>query len=103
YCYRSYSVLFSFPTRRSSDLRDGTTEPLTSPLTSRRSERTRVRRCGAGRCPEGPAVRLRVRVLCLPPRPGLVHSRLQKRRARTRSEEHTSELQTREKLVCRLL
>src|SRR5690606_41576960 len=86
-------VLPSFPTRRSSDLpRDSRRMVLPRPPRTHR-------RCALPprRLPHPPppsrAVRAgRSRVaLCRP------------RRTRSRSEEHTSELQSRENLVCRLL
>src|SRR5690606_40059623 len=93
--YRQY--LDSFPTRRSSDLRPARTAPA-HPETHHSPRRNRHRdpRDGeADRQPQRPggdpahrsAARREV------PRP---HRRL-------RSEEHTSELQSRENLVCRLL
>src|SRR5690606_41989359 len=79
----------AFPTRRSSDLRfhrlvrhpPGQGEPLGRPAKPPR---------GCGAQPPGPGV-------ARPPAGG------HRPRERRRSEEHTSELQSREKLVCRLL
>src|SRR5690606_41582830 len=85
--YDAARVLHSFPTRRSSDLIRGCSERSTRPRDQHRS-RTPVRRpcdtappeCRAAACDRDrrpPSIR--------------------------RSEEHTSELQSRENLVCRLL
>src|SRR5690606_41805242 len=86
YCYVDPRDLHSFPTRRSSDL------------------------CHlAPDDPSGPEPSGRLRCGPLPGRRHISHAILpfqqRHRRARTgdRSEEHTSELQSRENLVCRLL
>src|SRR5690606_40648015 len=77
--YFFYSILYtiflhSFPTRRSSDL--------------------------AGNISGNPSLALVPRYFCSPPPPALwILNCL----SRSRSEEHTSELQSRENLVCRLL
>src|SRR5690349_24828790 len=68
-CYGDHRGLHSFPTRRSSDLSNGTSRAHTPSSASSRVESS-------------------ARLL---PRP------------RRRSEEHTSELQSRRDLVCRLL
>src|SRR5690606_41971201 len=90
--------LLSFPTRRSSDLR------RLRYLARARAASTRVvcpavcprgRRRKSGRC--GPAIREGAAGSAA--RPRAIHP---PGRA-PRSEEHTSELQSREKLVCRLL
>src|SRR5436309_9392685 len=75
YCYRDHRDLHSFPTRRSSDLRVGAPRP----------DRPRLRADSArrGTC--------------------RVSSHKKLRQELFRSEEHTSELQSRENLVCRLL
>src|SRR5690606_42002476 len=76
--------LLSFPTRRSSDL------PATAADPRERRRRRRIPeqcRAGPGDLPGGAP---------LDPRRGW-------RRGSSRSEEHTSELQSRENLVCRLL
>src|SRR3712207_7393604 len=69
-----------------------------------RRSRGRARR-GAGGAGEArrpaPPVPGRVAVLDLAPPPGREH--VPRRRAAARSEEHTSELQSRQYLVCRLL
>src|SRR5690606_42144240 len=86
--------LHSFPTRRSSDLMVTTPMPvrratsIMPPLTIRRGPRgpsTVI----VGKCPESMMPTSCSRA-CSPPR-------------ELRSEEHTSELQSRENLVCRLL
>src|SRR5436309_8080974 len=78
--------LHSFPTRRSSDL-SPIPDGVASPLPTRKARPRRAQR-GSRRLP-------RAR------RPVLV--RLSRAPILKRSEEHTSELQSREKLVCRLL
>src|SRR5690606_41308595 len=89
-CYGSCHDLHSFPTRRSSDL----------------DEKLHVQRpCPAGslsacRWARMSSTRASSSLLPLDTRIGLGHS---PRRNPTRSEEHTSELQSRENLVCRLL
>src|SRR5690606_40076176 len=85
YAYLDLLDLHSFPTRRSSDLRIDWC--------------FRTDSCGVPR-------RRRTRSKALPPRvAGSRRSgtRSVTPRARRRSEEHTSELQSRENLVCRLL
>src|SRR5690606_41516684 len=88
-----HRALHSFPTRRSSDL----------PLAPRRG-------AGGRRCVPTPAAVLR----CVPApggaerhgqatAPVAVRRTLSRTSADARSEEHTSELQSRENLVCRLL
>src|SRR5690606_39312182 len=75
--------LHSFPTRRSSDLAPPSRAVLTSSARSRR-------------CTSAPArTRSRCRATSLAASRSVA--------VRSRSEEHTSELQSREKLVCRLL
>src|SRR5690606_41826191 len=78
--------LHSFPTRRSSDLCGVATELLGSPPRHRTARSLPRRPAPALPHPGRPAGRRR-------PGPG----------ERRRSEEHTSELQSRENLVCRLL
>src|SRR5206468_9628728 len=84
YCYRDLPDLHSFPTRRSSDLTSARRcRPMASPTVkcadahvgSPAYRRTRSNRCVTSSINELPA----------------------------RSEEHTSELQSRSDLVCRLL
>src|SRR5690606_41797357 len=85
YCYGDHRDLHSFPTRRSSD------------LARRRARRPRHRDGGLSRC-GGEDLRHRLaRGPCRKALPGASRGR------RRRSEEHTSELQSRENLVCRLL
>src|SRR5207253_10961126 len=80
-------ALHSFPTRRSSDL---------SPAT-RRASRDRWPPRSPGHPPSAPATRSRASATAFrPPRRSTT-------RCRGRSEEHTSELQSRGHLVCRLL
>src|SRR5690606_41732135 len=91
-CSVDHRDLHSFPTRRSSDLPG---RPPPPPPT------TRPRRC-RGWPPPAPAPRRPRRWRSAPGRrtpPGPPPPRA----ARHRSEEHTSELQSRENLVCRLL
>src|SRR5690606_41656476 len=90
--------LRSFPTRRSSDLGSryvaGDAEPLACPRSFRQVRaRRRDRRLPVVRS-DGVFVRPAV------PRTAAA---LRRRYRRGRSEEHTSELQSRENLVCRLL
>src|SRR5206468_12103418 len=79
--------LHSFPTRRSSDLFVATTS---STRLGRRATRSPVTRCPSGRRARSTASR------CFWPSRSSC-------RAPRRSEEHTSELQSRSDLVCRLL
>src|SRR5207249_10851875 len=82
--------LHSFPTRRSSDLPGATDDPASPPLPGGASSpalRASAARTRAARFPNGPAGS--AARLC--------------RAAAARSEEHTSELQSRFDLVCRLL
>src|SRR5436309_12125530 len=81
--YGNHRDLHSFPTRRSSDLRPPGREAEAAQERPRAGRRLHV---FAGR------VRLRE-----------AHPSELPERARDRSEEHTSELQSRENLVCRLL
>src|SRR5699024_12347223 len=84
-CYGLLRALHSFPTRRSSDL----VNPLDIQTPCRRRLRRAVyRRCGGCRRPRR----------CRFPPPPCGRSPV-----RPRSEEHTSELQSRFDLVCRLL
>src|SRR5947208_5309377 len=83
YCRRDNRDIHSFPTRRSSDL-----EAVVEALPNERLDTLNVMRSDVG--------------------PHLDHDRapvrqLQSQRVRPRSEEHTSELQSLEHLVCRLL
>src|SRR5690606_41209245 len=102
YCVSLYHTclhlaLHSFPTRRSSDLtrpRCGSTSPwpptgetTRRPSPRRRSGSPRLSVTGSGRS------RLKITAGSPPGHPG----------STSRSEEHTSELQSRENLVCRLL
>src|SRR5690606_41947886 len=101
--YASHSTLPSFPTRRSSDL-----ATVPTPAFARRSRRSvsptllafsRIRRCGRGqtrRRQSGHGQDVGGRRAAWSAIPITSPSRL-------RSEEHTSELQSRENLVCRLL
>src|SRR5690606_41743319 len=83
--YVNYPALLSFPTRRSSDLAAAgpcvAGRPARNPARPARADRSSRHRAG---CP------LLHRTRCRP-------------RGQQRSEEHTSELQSRENLVCRLL
>src|SRR5207249_8434277 len=98
---RHLSVLHSFPTRRSSDL-ETSKGPSASWAGTRRSRSSAptwpepaVRRAP----PSGPAARARWPRACEFERKG----RFSGRPSPSRSEEHTSELQSRFDLVCRLL
>src|SRR5690606_40457637 len=84
YCSAHHRELHSFPTRRSSDLRP----PWPGAW--------RTVACVGDRAAQGPR-RLRRRRAHAAEGCGVL------RRVRDRSEEHTSELQSRENLVCRLL
>src|SRR5690606_39466922 len=90
-CGLSRRQLQSFPTRRSSDLSARASSRRRPP---RRAPRPPLRRHRPPRAPP-PGRRRR-------PRPNRRAQRWRSRR-RGRSEEHTSELQSRENLVCRLL
>src|SRR5690606_40272021 len=89
--YFAYLSLPSFPTRRSSDLGVWPPRGVPGDVPSRRS-RARVR--GGHGAAAGCA--------CATGRPRRTAHR-RRPRTRARSEEHTSELQSRENLVCRLL
>src|SRR5690606_40041116 len=90
YSYRSHRHPHSFPTRRSSDLIGGRRYDDTDPY----RRRTRLRRCRSADARYlAPAAR-DAAPLC-------THRRSSD--DAPRSEEHTSELQSRENLVCRLL
>src|SRR5690606_41655647 len=78
-------ALHSFPTRRSSDLGEGQARARQDVPDRLRAGPARARRGAEERLRESPPVRQVAR--------GAAH----------RSEEHTSELQSRENLVCRLL
>src|SRR5207302_11222533 len=86
--------LHSFPTRRSSDLSPRPTPPAAWRKRSRLSTSVTSRRSAP---PPAPA--------CSDSAPGSAPSKASSPRTRRtgRSEEHTSELQSRENLVCRLL
>src|SRR5206468_12908924 len=83
-CYGALRDLHSFPTRRSSDL-TATTRRSAAPA------------CGRRRRPTGSAP------TTSPATCGAASSTARGCRSRSRSEEHTSELQSRSDLVCRLL
>src|SRR5690606_40314029 len=91
YCSGHLRDLHSFPTRRSSDLTRSTTPPTGS--CSVPSSARRLRPSAASTTCRIPATRP-----ATPWRRACGRSR-----SSTRSEEHTSELQSRENLVCRLL
>src|SRR5690606_39303875 len=94
HCARSVRVLPSFPTRRSSDLLAGPQaggadpDPAGGATAGRRPHHLDV----GNPAPLGPPVRV-----------GHVVAEARLLAADVRSEEHTSELQSRENLVCRLL
>src|SRR5690606_40355293 len=94
--------LHSFPTRRSSDLADYVTvNDYESNLLQERTgwdEKTiagKVKAYIATRGPKGAVIFADGKAIDVPP--------AHERRVTDRSEEHTSELQSRENLVCRLL
>src|SRR5690606_41322779 len=89
-CYRSHRDLLSFPTRRSSDLRAQFTLSLILCCFSRDS----IRDTAASSTPLY-SRHLRVE--------SSARLSMMVRASHERSEEHTSELQSRENLVCRLL
>src|SRR5690625_6098774 len=88
YCSRHPPHLHSFPTRRSSDLFYGGERAyrVVSGQTLASSDPTRPPPANPAAAPAKPGPRLERRPRCRP-----------------RSEEHTSELQSRGHLVCRLL
>src|SRR5690606_40365655 len=100
YCYRSPRVPLSFPTRRSSDLSRPAEVGVEVAIADRRAPRRRTSVHGQPRHVGVPVV-----VVweddALRPRDGLALALLCGDDGR--SEEHTSELQSRENLVCRLL
>src|SRR5690606_40374874 len=85
YCHAAHRDLHSFPTRRSSDLDRPARHAPHSPIGER---------AGSASPTAGSPAR---------PAPGLHPCSPRSTPDRTRSEEHTSELQSRENLVCRLL
>src|SRR5690606_40277140 len=89
YAPAPHRALHSSPTRRSSDLRCASTICHRCACSARSASRS-IRRPGLG------TTRSSVRVAVRLSTPG-------GRPKRARSEEHTSELQSRENLVCRLL
>src|SRR5690606_41697127 len=100
YSYSAHPYPLSFPTRRSSDLREAPSHPLQprAPATCPPGgDADRVRVWGTDG-PSWPWCFSSARRRPLPSRPPLPRSPPQ-----LRSEEHTSELQSRENLVCRLL
>src|SRR5690606_40509237 len=95
--------LHSFPTRRSSDLPLAPAATLVTvwpagTLTKVWNWRCRLAACSGVMLPPQPHISLPM------PKNGTFHglSRPLARRSSARSEEHTSELQSRENLVCRL-
>src|SRR5690606_41755894 len=86
--------LFAFPTRRSSDL---------GPAGPARPPRPAARPRAAARPGSGRARARAGRPLRKSPRPPAAAAGPAAAGTTRRSEEHTSELQSREKLVCRLL
>src|SRR5438445_1913801 len=94
YSYRAHRALHSFPTRRSSDLIIQSRSPCPN-ATSAPAPVALARR--ASRAWANTSLPWRERTLSYGSKP--CRSRL----AGSRSEEHTSELQSRQYLVCRLL
>src|SRR5690606_40369446 len=100
-CDADHRTLHSFPTRRSSDLRAPTPDEVRAALLAWKvvkhvksnaivfGGKDRVLAIGAGQTSRVDAVKLAASKAHLP--------------LEDRSEEHTSELQSRENLVCRLL
>src|SRR5690606_41261128 len=99
-CACARRLLHSFPTRRSSDLKERT---LSVNIPAGVEDGTRIRLAGEGEAGlrGGPSGDLYIFLSITP------HAFFQRDGAdifcRVRSEEHTSELQSRENLVCRLL
>src|SRR5207302_2358856 len=85
-CYRPHPALHSFPTRRSSDL--SISLQISTPLPSAKPSAFTAHR------PPSEVTNLRA---------ADGSSKVPARAVGMRSEEHTSELQSRENLVCRLL
>src|SRR5206468_12235629 len=102
FCFRLYCDhrdLPSFPTRRSSDLRRSRAKSLlTTTASARRSELN-----GSRRRPEGRTWSLRSSSFTSTILKSRCSWRCWKPSSNRRSEEHTSELQSRSDLVCRLL
>src|SRR5690606_41322812 len=94
--------LRSFPTRRSSDLQAGA---LPAGKCLAHGCLQQVAAAGAGSTPDVDlAWRIEQTVnSCLHTAAGRCHEAVQRAAVTQRSEEHTSELQSRENLVCRLL
>src|SRR5690606_42053805 len=90
--------LHSFPTRRSSDLRRGRVYPFPSPLHHTALFGGRVTASPARSSSSAGQLVSRTE-----PGRRIVTGDDEKFTVQTRSEEHTSELQSRENLVCRLL
>src|SRR5439155_11312099 len=89
-----HRALHSFPTRRSSDLPPAATSaPLQERLPKKSSRKSTS---SDGRTP-------RIRPIARPSSPEFECGPAPRREPGTRSEEHTSELQSRGHLVCRLL
>src|SRR5690606_40507386 len=95
----SHRALPSFPTRRSSDLADPPAQP---PAPDPRAPRTASRHRPPADSPPAPQQRTSHTQQAHAP-PGAPAPRPPPRGRPLRSEEHTSELQSRENLVCRLL
>src|SRR5690606_42145035 len=92
-CYSCYIYLYFFPTRRSSDLGAGGETRVVTYRGPRRREFRRVLQCFGCALQRGQTTL----DLAEGRKLGLIAGLL------PRSEEHTSELQSRENLVCRLL
>src|SRR5207302_11501352 len=99
YCFAAHLDLHSFPTRRSSDL-DGVRTDLIFQNDLVAGATDRVIRLG--RHDEGKCLKLRCGVQLAAVVAANEYLR-KVQRSPFRSEEHTSELQSRENLVCRLL
>src|SRR5206468_12306199 len=101
-CPGAPPALHSFPTRRSSDLQQGVIDYVLKPAERERLGVTvdRLRKRLAAPSPSSDTLQQALARLAEKLEPA---SRLKWIQASVRSEEHTSELQSRSDLVCRLL
>src|SRR5690606_41306814 len=91
-----------FPTRRSSDL-DGVTRPVGQPFVVIATQNP-IEQAGTYRLPEAQLDRFMIKTsIGYPDDAAMARILAGTAEVRARSEEHTSELQSRENLVCRLL
>src|SRR5690606_41443226 len=96
------SDFHSSPTRRSSDLSHRCVEPGALPILRQRAPRGQNPRLKPRHEP-GPGRGVAQDALAIVPPAALLEGGEQRRQVEPRSEEHTSELQSRENLVCSLL